>query len=223
MARDGQKKTRAEAARAQLDEARARMYHDLIIDAAEQVFGAKSFEEATMREVAQEAGISLKTLYATFPGKADLYREIHALRGRAFLERMGSAMQRGESTLERLESGMRQYVDFLLEHENWLRIQLQQRISWGLGPAEGIGTELWREGVESFARVVKAGIDEGAFHEGDPLALAAMGIAIMQVQLALAMEAGVRDAERLTSEILVHLRRLLCRPDPGVRSERRVA
>ncbi len=222
MARKIRPQTRAEAARAQLDEARARMYHDLILESAEQVFGAHGFEEATMREVAQEAGISLKTLYATFPGKQELYREIHAVRGRDFLARMEAAMQ-GSDTLERLEKGMRAYVDFLLEHENWLRIQLHQRISWGLGPAEGIGSELWREGVESFARVVEAGIAEGVFHESDPQAMAAMSIAIMQVQLARAVEAGAPDAGRLAGEILVHLRRLLCRPAPEAGRERRVA
>ncbi|MDJ0853472.1 MAG: TetR/AcrR family transcriptional regulator [Myxococcota bacterium] len=222
MAGNARRRSRAEAARAQLDEARARMYHDLIVESAEQVFGDHAFEEATMREVAQEAGISLKTLYATFPGKQELYREIHAVRGRAFLERMEAAMQGGD-TLERLEAGMRAYVDFLLEHESWLRMQLRQRISWGLGPADGIGSELWREGVEGFARVVKAGIEEGVFHEGDPQAMAAMSIAIMQVQLALAVEAGERDAERLANEILLHLRRLLCRPAPDAGRARRVA
>jgi AcrR family transcriptional regulator len=221
VAKGSRKKSRVEEARAQLDEARARMYHDLIVESAEHVFGAKGFDDATMREVAQEAGISLKTLYATFPGKQELYREIHRLRGRAFLERVGAAFQAGADALDRLERAMRAYVDFLLEHEDWMRIHLRQRISWGLGPASGIGTELWREGVEAFAAVVRGGIEEGVFYEGDPEVLAAMGIAIMQVQLSLAVERGERDPERLADEILMHLRRLLCRPDH--QAARRVA
>ena len=203
--------TRAQEARAQIDEARARIYHDLVLESAEHVFGAKGFEEATMREVAHEAGISLKTLYATFSGKRELYREIQSLRGRAFLERVSVAMQAGGDASERLSRAARAYVDFLLDHPDWLRIHLHERISWGLGPATGEGTELWRDGVESLAAIVRDGVAEGVFHPGDPETLAMMGIAIMQVQLSRAVELGERDAERLADEVLLHLRRLLCR------------
>jgi AcrR family transcriptional regulator len=213
VAQRTRKPTRADQARAQIDEARARIYHDLVLESAEQLFGAKGFEEATMREVAQEAGISLKTLYATFPGKQDLYREIQSLRGRAFLERVGAAVEQGSDPLDRLARATRAYVDFLLEHPNWLRIHLHERVSWGLGPATGEGTELWRAGVDNLAGIVRDGVAEGSFHPGDPDAMAMMGIAIMQVHLSRALELGEKDAERLANEVLLHLRRLLCRSE----------
>src|SRR5262249_13217196 len=55
-----------------LEAARSRMYHDLIFECAERVFAEKGFDESTMQDVAAEAGISLKTLYATFPGKNEI-------------------------------------------------------------------------------------------------------------------------------------------------------
>ena len=207
-------RSRVEEARAQLDEARARMYHDVVLEAAEHVFGARGYDDATMRDVAREAGISLKTLYATFPGKRDLYREIQTVRGRAFMGAVDAAVAEGSGAFDRLSRAARAYVDFLVAHRDWLRIHLQERIGWGLGPAAGEDTQLWRTGIESFAQIVRAGIEEGAFHRGDPETLARMGIAVMQVQLARALEGGGADADALADEIVLHLSRLLCR-DPA--------
>ena len=70
------------------------MYHDLVFEAAECVFGEKGFDHATMQDVASEAGISLKTLYAAFPGKQDLYEEIQLVRGAAFVAQVLEASSR---------------------------------------------------------------------------------------------------------------------------------
>ena len=66
--------------------ARARMYHELIFECAERVFSEQGFDDSTMQDVAAEAGVSLKTLYATFPGKDDIYREILEVRSHGLLE-----------------------------------------------------------------------------------------------------------------------------------------
>src|SRR5262245_32042088 len=66
-------------------EARARMYRDLLLDAAERVFGARGYHASRMEEVAAEAGVSLSTVYATFPSKRELFEALHETRGRQFL------------------------------------------------------------------------------------------------------------------------------------------
>ena len=69
------------APKTRLEEARARMYRDLVEEAAEHVFAQKGFDDATMQEIAAEAGVSLKTLYATVPGKHELYEAVVEARG----------------------------------------------------------------------------------------------------------------------------------------------
>ena len=61
-------------------QARRAMYRSVISEAAEAVFAEKGFADARMSDVALEAGISLKTLYQTFAGKAELFDEIRNLR-----------------------------------------------------------------------------------------------------------------------------------------------
>jgi AcrR family transcriptional regulator len=193
-----------------LEAARSRMYHDLIFECAERVFSEKGFDECTMQDVAAEAGISLKTLYTTFPGKNEIYAEIQAVRGMAFLERVRSANE--GSAFEKFESGLRAFVSFLIEHDAYRKILLREGQAWGLDPAAENTREYWRAGVSHVAAVLRQGMDEGIFHEGDPELLAASVFAVMQVQLAgrLFRAGNQPDADEIASGTLELLRRMLC-------------
>jgi AcrR family transcriptional regulator len=188
------------------------MYRDLVFESAEHVFAEKGFGNATMQDVAREAGISLKTLYATVAGKEDLYQQIQALRGAGLVEAIVGALEPGSDAFDLVARGVRAYVDFVVAHPNFLRIHLRNRISWALGPGGGPEAKTWSEGVQLFARMIRQGIEDGSFHAGDPEAMAMMGIAVMQVQLARWAEgAGPADPQELADAIVVALRRLLCR------------
>jgi AcrR family transcriptional regulator len=204
------------------------MYHDLVLESAECVFGRKGFEAATMQEVAHEAGISLKTLYAAVDGKADLHREIQDLRTAELIECVREAAEAAADPLDALERVVRAHMAFLHAHPDYARLQLQSRVAWGLGPATGLSSDYWRQGVGRFAELVAAGVESGIYHEGDPVELSMMAQAIIQVQVARDVEQKGKDAGALADRILVQLRRLLCR-DPqqsagvGSDSERDVA
>ena len=211
MATTARKKQRPTAPHpSRLDDARTRMYHDLVFESAECVFGQKGFEHTTMQDIAGEAGISLKTLYATFPGKHELYEEIQRVRGQAFIERVAGAIDVEASPLERLAQSVRAYVAFLFEHRHWLRIHLQTRVSWGLRPSEGYAADYWVEGLGPLARILEDGAGSGLFYEADPMATAALVQAVMQVKVSEAVSRDESDGGRTADEIMLHLRRLLC-------------
>ncbi len=194
--------------RSRLEDARERMYHDLVFESAEHVFGAHGFEQTTMQQLAHEAGISLKTLYSAFSGKQELYNEIQRVRGQAFVESAVEATRAGDGGLDRLERLVEAYVAFLFEHEDWLRIHLRERLAWGLAPFEGYANEYWQRGLDNMADTIRRGMDEGVFYEGDPQVMGMMALAIMQVQVANASG----DPEAVAAEISTQLHRLLRRP-----------
>ncbi len=199
------------------------MYRDLVFESAEHLFAEKGFEDATMQEIAAEAGISLKTLYAHFPGKNELYAEIQEVRGSEFVAQVSEAHAAGGSGLDALARGVRAYVDFLVAHPAFLKIHLRERQAWGLRAKE-VGAGLL--GLSGFVGVIERGIAEGTFYEGDPDLMARMGIALIQVPLGDWTDGiGEEDAESVAEVILVALRRLLCRPEasPGARGGRRAA
>lgn len=205
------KKTRKKAA-SRLADARARMYHDLIFESAEHAFGRKGYEGTTMQDIADEAGISLKTLYATYESKQDLYAEIMRSRASAFIDATATAMAGASDPVERVDRGVRAYVAFLFEHENWLRIHLRTRVAWSFRPSDDEAAAAWQQGHDDYAKVLADGIAAGVFYDGDPQEMSIMAQAIMQVQVARAAEHGVEDPDAVADTIMVQLRRLLCRP-----------
>ena len=195
------------------------MYRELVLASAERVFAARGFAGAAMQEVASEAGISLKTLYATFRGKEEIYREIAERRRQEFIQTVAGAVRPDGSVLDRMRQGIRAYVEFLLSHREYLAIQLHEGRGWGLDPADE-SRGVWQSGRDLQAALVRAGIAEGIFHDGDPELMAATAIAIMQVQLAGLVERSKKpDAETISDAIVGELERYLCRAPneaPGV-------
>jgi AcrR family transcriptional regulator len=196
--------------------ARARMYHDLVFECAERVFAEEGFAESTMQDLAAEAGISLKTLYATFPGKQDIYHAILAERGAGLLAAIGRVHQVEGSALERLAAGIRGIVAYLIEHERFFRILLQEGQAWGLDPRGEEARSAWQAGLEAVRSVLAEGIESGELLPGDPDLLAPTVNAILQVQLAGLLERSDEpDPETISDVILSSLRRLLCGREAG--------
>lgn len=192
-----------------LENARSRMYHDLLFDSAEVVFGTSGFGGATMQDIAAEAGVSLKTLYATYASKQELYDEVMRVRATEFVQLAGAAMEGVDDAIERVRRGVVAYVEFLLAHEAWLRIHLRGRIAWSMKPQGKDAAAAWRQGLDDYARVIQEGQQQGVFCEGDAMELAILAQAVMQVQMARAIERKERDSSAVVESMLAHLWRLL--------------
>jgi AcrR family transcriptional regulator len=189
------------------------MYHDLVFEAAEAIFAEKGFDAATMQDVASEAGVSLNTLYSVFPGKNELYQEIRSTRQQEFEAAMGVPLETIEDPVAALEAGVRAYVDFLVDHPEFLQLHLREGQAWAVRSAEEPS-----EGLDRFAQVIERGMSAGVFHQGDPQMMALVGIAIIQVWLGRMAEQGDEDRERIANEILEQLRRVYCIGQGGRRA-----
>ena len=202
--------------RSRLELARERMYRDLVFESAEHVIAEKGLEATTMQDIAAEAGISLRTLYAAFPSKEELVAEVQRVRGEGIVAQIAEGIDAADDgPLARLEGGVRGYVEFLLAHPSFLRIHLREGRAWGLEPQSGGEREGWRLGLGRFAAILSKGMEQGLFHQGDPDFLALLGAAVMQVHMAHIAGATRQDADALTSEILLQLQRLFCKPGVG--------
>jgi AcrR family transcriptional regulator len=170
------------------------MYRDLVLEAAERVFGARGYHASRMEEVAAEAGVSLSTVYAAFPSKRELFEALHETRGRAFLARLEPALSAGEPALVCLRRAVQSFVDWLCEHRQYLHVDLREGRSWAIGDVEG--SRAYQAGIELWTELLRRGMQEGVFEDDDPRLLATTAFAIMQVQLAYLLEHG----ESLTNQ-----------------------
>jgi AcrR family transcriptional regulator len=203
------KKAAKQAAR-RLKDARVRMYHDLIFESAEGIFGRKGYDGATMQDIADGAGVSLKTLYVAYKSKDDLYAQIMRERAGGFVAAMNSTLEGVSAPVERLERIVGAYAAYLSEHEDWMRIHLHSRAAWAFRPADVEVAVSWEESRSVYARVLADGIEAGVFHSGEPQELAVLVQTLMQVQMAHAIERGETNPEQIAESMLVHLRRLIC-------------
>ena len=94
---------------------------NLIIDAAERVFATKPVDKATMREIADEAGMATSSIYRFFPNQEAILIAAAVRSQSAFndiLERIIDSNRPEESLAKVLNI----YIDFIAENDTYFRM-----------------------------------------------------------------------------------------------------
>ncbi len=196
--------------RARAEQARTQMYRELVLGSAERVFAERGYHASKMQEVATEAGISLGTLYSVFPGKGDVFEALHETRGEAFLARIESALHEASPVRVALWHAVRAFVEFLVEHPDYFRVDLREGRSWAVGDVEA--SPAFQKGIAQWTDLIARGIDEEVFRDDDPLVLATTVFGLMQVQLAaLVVKGDERDPGRIARRVASSVERQVCR------------
>ena len=93
-----------------------------ILAAAKRLFLEKGYEQATMRRIAAEVGVSAAALYGYFPDKDTILRAIAEAAFSELLARLEES-QRGEAPpLDRFRAGLRAYIAFGLARPEEYRL-----------------------------------------------------------------------------------------------------
>jgi TetR/AcrR family transcriptional regulator len=161
-------------------ELRRQQHHELnrnqLLDAAEEVFGAKGFHATTLKEVADLAEFSVGSVYSFFPSKDDLFLQIFLRRGAELLPRMEAIVESDAPPLDQLHQLVDLEVGFFREHRHFARLYLRSAPSTALPPTpvyEGFKANFARA-MELQARVFRRGQERGELRTGDPYVLARM-------------------------------------------------
>lgn len=197
-----------------LRNARDAMYRELILDTAEEVFAEHGYEATRMQDVATRAGVSTRTMYATFGGKGDLFAAVHERREREILDALGSQAPRGPA-LDRLLAGITAYAMHLMAHPSYLRILGHAKLG-SSNEALPSGSAAWTadRGLDVFSRSFAEGIREGVFRDEDPRLLGRLLHAMHQVRLLDWLERGMVDSpERVARSMREELICAFCRPE----------
>lgn len=208
----------AHPAKARVREARAAMYRELILDAAEGVFAELGYDATRVQQIAEQAGVSLATIYSVFPGKEQLFRAIHRRREEELLAASLTGLDlAGASPVDLVLHGTAASARFHMEHPDYLRMSLRQGHAWAVGanPHASAELDIWRRGVTMMGAVFQRGVAEGLFVDDDPPEVMARTLmALHQVRLAAWAEAGgaepVDDAIRHMHRQLL---RVFCPPE----------
>lgn len=107
---------------------------ELLLQAAEKVFGRKPFDEASMQEVAKEAQIGMQGLYEQFPSKQALYESLILDRVQSIRKEITGALAKSHDPLDRLRLWAEHCVSSFDDAPAFFPVFLRERIhnDWGL-------------------------------------------------------------------------------------------
>lgn len=133
---------------------------DLLLEAAEKVFGQKPFDEASMQEVAALAGIGMQGLYEQFPSKQALYEELILVRAQEFSTRAEASLAGIRDPIEQLRALSRLKVEMVWSRPAFLPVFLRERLQyeWRLNTRS---SERFREIYEGERARLKAILELG--------------------------------------------------------------
>ena len=94
---------------------------EAIIDAAEEIFFAKGYENTTMDEIAEKAEYSKGTIYLYFKNKEELYVGISGRSADIFYDILKEEIDKGKNGREKLDGIKKAYLRVFLEHPNHMK------------------------------------------------------------------------------------------------------
>lgn len=152
-----------------------------VLEAAETVFAERGFAAASVEEIAGRAEVALATLYKMFGSKEELFAALVEYRQDEFFRRVEEAVRAAQSPKEKLGAALGTVFRYFEEHEASFRVYLgaTQGFPWHI--RTGLGERAYarhQEFLGFLTEVVRAGMEDGTWHEEDAetLALAASGI-----------------------------------------------
>lgn len=145
-----------------------------LLDAAEQVFGAKGYEASSIAEITQKADVALGTFYVYFENKHAIFVELVAQLGDRLRRALGTAVKGKATRLERERAGFRAFFEFASKHRNLYRIVRQAEFV-----DEKVFLDYYKTLATAYARGLGKAMEAKELGRFDPevIAYALMGIA----------------------------------------------
>jgi TetR/AcrR family transcriptional regulator len=163
---------------------------EAIVESALKLFARQGIEKTGMKQIADEADMSVGKLYACYSGKDDIVREVLSDSVK-MLQRRGDEACRGiDEPLEQIRCRLlaavehfKAHVDFLMIYHNESPMQ-----------CEGVVREHIDSSIEIVAKLLAKAIDAGDIPREDPHALAAILVGSVHELMHAFAERGGKDA-----------------------------
>jgi AcrR family transcriptional regulator len=93
---------------------------DLIINAAQQVFAVKPYDKVSMKEIADEAGIAVASIYTYFANQEALFTEAFLRDTKTLVETLNKKISKNQNV--DLQKVANAFIDYFSEHDAYCRM-----------------------------------------------------------------------------------------------------
>jgi AcrR family transcriptional regulator len=177
------------------------VHREHLFDAAEEVFGEKGFQDATIKEIAERAEFSVGAVYGIVSGKEQLLAQTLKRRAIELLAGMDEVAAAADGGLDGLHRMADLQVEFFRRHPHFGRLWVRWAgpAGWAMAPAslDQVDGDV-EHAMGTQAGLIRRGQAAGEIRAGDPDVLARIFSGIIQAYQA-TDPASVGDdaAERL--------------------------
>ena len=138
-----------------------------ILEAAREVFVDDGFEQASMRKVAQRAGITHGTIYLHFRDKEDLFYQVSEEQFRVLLDRL-RGLPRTLDPLNRASAALRTFIEYGLDFPNHYALLYAMPTAWRTGRIERRFGPMADEVYAYLSEAITRAATRGLLHVEDP-------------------------------------------------------
>ena len=165
-----------------------------IQEAAMRVISRKGMNDATMADIAKEAGIAKGTIYLYFRDRDELVEKTFETAIAQLHARVEQAMAAGSSFEEKLRGYITAKLTFFQDHRDFFRLFLSRRMPEGNPQQQRRqkrNCQTYRTRIEWMAEELRTAIDRGEIRRADPFRLALL---LVEGSTAIVMERLTEDA-----------------------------
>jgi AcrR family transcriptional regulator len=152
---------------------------DLVLDASWEVFAEKTYDAATVEDIARASEISVGTLYQLFRSKEDIYMAMVARQQERFFEVVNERVDGATGPRDQVHATVRAHMELFAEY----RMQWRLYVTASSGFSRELKDELARsvmsfhmDFLQRLTGVCRNGLEEGGFRAGVSAELMAVSL-----------------------------------------------
>jgi AcrR family transcriptional regulator len=143
-----------------------------IINAAEKLFASNGFDGASVRDIAQEAGVNIAMISYYFGSKEKLMEAVFEQKTNKVRIKVENLLQNADLThLEKVNVLIDDYVDKFIHQQEFHKIMLREQLVEKNTPIASLIHEVKKRNMASIKRLVQDGQKSGEFKKNIDLAL----------------------------------------------------
>jgi AcrR family transcriptional regulator len=154
-----------------------------IAQVAKEVFAERGYQQATLEEIAQRAGVSKATIYLYYKNKDDLFLHVVEKLAETTIAETAQAAEAPGAPLDKLARIVQGKMAFYEHEREFFRIYLNEKHGLDLNEKHGLEVapkdphkrllrHMYLQGVDMLACVLQEGMDAGVLRPMEPQRLA---------------------------------------------------
>ena len=138
---------------------------EVILAAAEETFADQGYHGASLDEIAHSAGVSKALIYEHFESKRELHASLLTAHAGEIFERVRAGAEHGQTSEERLRSGIDAFLGYVEEHDAAWRVLFRDSAE---PDAAGVICAIQEQTTHVIAALVAEAHEAGAEAGDDP-------------------------------------------------------